>query len=140
MHAADDAADGLEEAAFLMTHLTTAAPSGGLLGPVKALASLLLEGAQESVKMFEAASHVTAEGPSEDLQDFFTAADRIVGLEQAVDDAERAAIGALLTGNVELRTFYILSRLAQALEGAADGLSLSALKLRDHLLNDVLGK
>jgi len=139
MHAADDAADGLEEAAFLMTHLAAAVPPDALLAPVRALASLLLEGAQESVKMFEAASHVTAEGASEDLQDFFAAVDRIVSLEQDVDTAERAATGALLTGNAEMRTFYVLSRLAQALEGAADGMSLSALKLRDHLLNDVLG-
>ncbi len=138
MHAADDAADGLEEAAFLMTHLTAAAPAPALVGPVRALASLLLEGARESVKMFEAASHVTPEGASEDLQDFFAAADRIVALEQEVDGAERAITGTLFNSTADLKSFQLLSGLSQALEIAADGLSLSALKLRDHLLNDVL--
>jgi hypothetical protein len=113
-------------------------PADSLVGPVRALAALVLDGAQASVTMFEAASHVTPEGASEDLQDFFAAADRIVGLEQDVDTVERALISALLASAVDVRTFQLLSGLSHALEGAADGLSLSALKLRDHLLNDVL--
>ncbi|MGO9512803.1 MAG: hypothetical protein ACLP2F_04070 [Steroidobacteraceae bacterium] len=138
MHAVDDAADGLEEAAFLMTHLHDAATPDDLLAPVRLLASLLLDAARESVKMFEAASHVTPEGESEDLQDFFAAADRIVSLEHDTDAAERAVTSALLESSADVRTFHLLSRLGQALEGAADGLALGALKLRDHLLNDVL--
>jgi uncharacterized protein Yka (UPF0111/DUF47 family) len=138
MHAVDDAADGLEESAFLMAHLGAAAPPEALLAPVRGLAALLLEAAQESVKMFESASHVTPEGDSEDLQDFFAAADRIVSLEHDSDAAERAVISALLGSGADVRTFHLLSGLGRALEGAADGLSLGALKLRDHLLNDVL--
>jgi uncharacterized protein Yka (UPF0111/DUF47 family) len=138
MHAVDDGADGLEEAAFLMTHLISAAIPDTLVAPVRSLASLLLDAAQESVKMFEAASHVTPEGASEDLQDFFAAADRIVGLEHETDAAERAVTSALLESSADVKTFLLLSRLGQALEGAADGLALGALKLRDHLLNDVL--
>ncbi|MGA2862467.1 MAG: hypothetical protein ACLQFF_02800 [Steroidobacteraceae bacterium] len=138
MHAVDNAADGLEEAAFLMTHLTAAAAPDALVEPVRGLSSLLLNAAQESVKMFEAASHVTPEGASEDLQDFFAAADRIVSLEHDTDAGERAVTSALLRSSADVRTFHVLSRLGQALEGAADGLSLGALKLRDHLLNDVL--
>ncbi len=138
MHAADDAADGLEESAFLLTHLGGTGAPEALLAPVRSLASMLLEAAQESVKMFEAASHVTPEGASEDLQDFFAAADRIVSLEHETDAAERAVTSALLKSGADVRTFHLLSRLGQALEGAADGLCLSAFKLRDHLLNDVL--
>ena len=96
MHAVDNAADGLEEAAFLMTHLTAAAAPDALVEPVRGLSSLLLNAAQESVKMFEAASHVTPEGASEDLQDFFAAADRIVSLEHDTDAGERAVTSALL--------------------------------------------
>ena len=81
-----------------------------LLEPVRTLAALLLEGAQESVKMFEAASHVTPEGASEDLQDFFAAADRIVGLEHETDAAERAVTSALLKGSADVKTFHLLWR------------------------------
>ena len=132
MHAVDDAADGLEEAAFLMTHLPITATPDNLLAPVRSLASLLLDAAHESVKMFEAASHVSAEGASEDLQDFFAAADRIVSLEHDTDAAERSVTSVLLRSSADVRAFHLLSRLAQALEGAGDGLSLGALKLRDH--------
>src|SRR5208283_1458661 len=138
MHAVDDAADGLEEAAFLMTHLTITATPGSLVDPVRVLAAQLLEAAQESVKMFEAASHVTPEGVSEDLQDFFAAADRIVSLEHDTDAAERTVTSTLLRSSADVRTFHLLSSLGQALERAADGLALGAFKLRDHLLNDVL--
>jgi len=138
MHAVDDAADGLEEAAFLTTHLAGSSTPNVLLEPLRTLAALLLEAAQESVKMFEAASHVTPEGASEDLQDFFSAADRIVSLEHDTDAGERAVTSALLASSADVRTFYLLSRMGKALEGGADGLALGALKLRDHLLNDVL--
>ncbi len=138
MHAQDDAADGLEESAFLMTHLAAAGTPATLIATLRALASLVLEAAQESVKMFEAASHVTPDGSSEDLRDFFAAADRIVGLEHETDAAERAMVSALLRSTADSRSLYLLSRLGEVLEGATDGLALGALKLRDHLLNDVM--
>jgi hypothetical protein len=106
--------------------------------PVQALAALLVAGTQESVKMFEAASHVTREGAKEDLQDFFAAVDRIAAIEHETDTAERAVTSALLASNADVRAFHLVSSLAELLERAADGLSLSALKLRDHLLNEVM--
>jgi len=138
LHEADEAADGLEEVAFLMTHLVHLSPPEKLLGPVQSLATLLVDGAQEAVKMFEAASHVTRDGAREDLQDFFAAADRIVAIEHNTDDAERLVVSSLLADPVDTRTFSLIARMAGLLEQAADGLSLSALKLRDHLLNEVM--
>jgi uncharacterized protein Yka (UPF0111/DUF47 family) len=138
LHEADDAADGLEEASFLLTHVVTVAPSRELMEPVHTLAALLVAGAQESVKMFAAASHVTREGEREDLQDFFAAVDRIVAIEHETDTAQRVVISALLTDGADVQTFQLLWSIAQVLEQAADGLSLSALKLRDHLLNEVI--
>jgi uncharacterized protein Yka (UPF0111/DUF47 family) len=138
MHQADEAADGLEEAAFLMAHLPALAPPARLMEPLRALGALLLAGAQESVKMFEAASHVSREGTREDLQDFFAAVDRIIAIEHETDLAERAVTTALLQEECELRTLHLVSSLSGALEASADGLALSALALRDYLLNDVM--
>ena len=137
-HEADEAADGLEEAAFLLAQPGVAALENALIEPVQAMTALLLEGAQETVKMYEAARHVTREGAREDVQDFFAAVDRIVALEREADSAERAATRSLLTHEVDARGLHLLSRLTAALEHAADGLAVSALRLRDHLLNDVL--
>jgi uncharacterized protein Yka (UPF0111/DUF47 family) len=138
LHQADEAADGLEEAAFLLTHLPALAPPARLLEPLRALGALLLAGAQESVKMFEAASHVSREGAREDLQDFFAAADRIMHVEHETDLAERAVTTALLKEPCEVRTLHLIASLSGVLEEAADGLALSALELRDHLLNDIM--
>ena len=138
LHSADEAADGLEEAAFLMTNLVAVSPRSELMEPLRALSALLLAGAQESVKMFEAASHVTREGEREDVQDFFAAVDRVVAIEHDTDNAERAVTSALLAGTPNATVLYLVAGLAAALERAADGLSLAALKLRDHLLNDVM--
>lgn len=88
--------------------------------------------------MFEAASHVTREGAREDLQDFFTAVDRVVAIERESDVAERAVTSTLLGSECEARALHLVARLSQVLEQAADGLALCALKLRDHLLNDVM--
>lgn len=137
LHEADDAADGLEEASFLMTHMVAISPADVLVAPVQMLAALLVAGAQESVKMFEAASHVTREGAKEDLQDFFAAVDRIVAIEHETDSAERVAVSNLLTSDADARTLHLLSSLTRVLEHAADALSSSALKLRDHLLSEI---
>ena len=88
--------------------------------------------------MFEAASHVSREGTREDLQDFFAAVDRIIAIEHETDLAERAVTTALLQEECELRTLHLVSSLSGALEASADGLALSALALRDYLLNDVM--
>ncbi|HEY6927966.1 MAG TPA: hypothetical protein VI653_31100, partial [Steroidobacteraceae bacterium] len=109
-----------------------------LIEPLRALAALLVGGAQESVKMFEAASHVTREGEREDVQDFFAAADRVVAIEHDTDQAERKVTSALLAGTSNPALLHLVAGLASALERAADGLSLAALKLRDHLLNDIM--
>jgi uncharacterized protein Yka (UPF0111/DUF47 family) len=138
LHEADDAADGLEDASFLMTHLAAVAPPARLLEPMQTLAALLVAGTQEQVKMFEAARHVTRAGEREDLKDFFASVDRVVAIESETDAAERAVTSALLTSDADMRTFHLLSRLAQVLEESADGLAHTALQLRDHLLDEVM--
>jgi len=134
----DDTADALEEAAFLLTLLPKVAPAGPLLEPVQALATLLVGGAQEMVKLIESASHVHREGAREDMQDFLEAVDRIVGIEHETDAAQRAMMGALILEAPDFRALQLLLFLANALEEAADALLRSALMLRDHLLNDVV--
>ena len=136
---ADDAADALEETAFLMTLLPSVAPAGSLLDPVRSLAALLVGGAQETVKMIEAASHVHRVGAREDLQDFLEAVDRIVNIEHETDAAQRAMTSALILQAPDFRALQLLSLLANTLEEGADALLRSALMLRDHLLNDVVG-
>ena len=138
LHQVDDAADNLEDAAFLLTFLDKVPAAPSLLDPLETLAGQLVDGAQELIKMLAAASHVRREGERTDLQDFLEAVDRINAVEHASDATERAMNGALLEGAPDFRTLHLLSRVASALEQAADALSRTALALRDHLLNDVV--
>jgi len=135
---ADDAADGLEEATFLTTFLPKAPPGAEIMEPVLTLASLLVGGSAELVKLMEAASHVSREGAREDLQDCLEAVDRLVGIEHETDDAEREATRVLLSRATDFRMLHLVSSLARSLEESADALSRCALKLRDHLLNNVM--
>ena len=138
MHEADDAADALEEAAFLATLLPKLAPAPDLLAPVVRLAALLVEGSQEMVKMFEAAAHVRRDGERDDLQDFLEAVDRLIGIEHETDDVERAARGLLIMQAPDFRVLELIGALARVLEEASDAQSRAALMLRDHLVNDIM--
>jgi uncharacterized protein Yka (UPF0111/DUF47 family) len=139
MHEADDAADSLEEAAFLATFLPKLGVERKLVAPVEELSGLLVEGARELVKMFEAAAHVRRDGSRDDLQDFLEAVDRLIAIEHETDRVERAARGALLLGAPDFRVLELVGNLARTLEEAADALSRTALMLRDHIVNDVMG-
>jgi uncharacterized protein Yka (UPF0111/DUF47 family) len=135
---ADDAADGLEEAAFLTTLVAELELPASVLGPVRELAAILVRGAKELVKMIEAATYAHRDGAREDLQDVLEAVDRLVDIEHQTDAAERAVTRVLLLEAPDFRALHLLSSLARVLEEAADALSRSALKLRDHLLDNVM--
>lgn len=135
---ADDAADGLEEAAFLMTLLVAGARAAED-DRLQEIARLLVEASREFVKCVEAASHVHRGSAREDVQDFLEAVDRIVTVEGQVDEAERRVITTLFApGAVDLREAHVVSEIARSLEVAADALARSALMLRDHVLGEVM--
>lgn len=135
---ADDAADGLEEAAFLLTLLpprTRAAAHDDL----QQLGRLLVEGSREYVKCVEAACHLHRRSAREDVQDFLEAVDRIVTTEHQVDEVERRTIQTLVAeGPVDFREAHVGWQLTQHLESASDALTRSALLLRDHVLDEVM--
>jgi uncharacterized protein Yka (UPF0111/DUF47 family) len=135
---ADDAADDLEEVAFLMTLL----PEGDRCEPwhpaLGELGRLLVEGSREFVKCVEAAAHVHRGAAREDVQDFLEAVDRIVTLEHKSDEVERQAVALLVKSGASSSELYLAGQVAARLESAADVLTRSALMLRDHVLGDVL--
>lgn len=138
LHEADDAADALEEAAFAASFLPKLDMPTDLLAPVMRLADLLVEGAQEMVKMFEAAGQVRRDGAREDFDDFLQTVDRLTRIEHETDRIEREARGLLLMQAPDFRVLELVGTLARLLEETADAMLRTALKLRDHLVNDVM--
>ena len=87
MEAADDAADELEDAAFLLDLNTL---QGKPLEALQTLADLLAEASQEWIKALGHATQIGRAAGRAEAEDFLTAIDRVLGLEHEADDAERA--------------------------------------------------
>jgi len=137
IESADDIADDLEEAAFHVT-LAPAHLPAGLHEPLCALAGLLVQGAQEYVKVLETARFIRRGAAREDMQDFLEAIHRIMAVEHQTDQTERGVETALVAGAEDFRHLYVLTEAAKNLEQAADGLMHVALKVRDHFLGQVM--
>jgi len=141
VEAADDAADELEEAAFLLELLAESKAEGQPLHALEALADLLVEGTEEWIK---ALSHAAVEytphgaGTRGDADDFLIAIDRLSELEHSADDAERALIHATVQHASNFRQLHMYSEMGRGLEAAADALKWAGLITRDHLLGKVL--
>ena len=134
---ADDAADDLEEAAYLISLLTQDAPRESLLGPLQDLAGLLVEDAREWVKLLATASRLYLLADREQSDDFLVAADALARLERDTDHAERRVKAALATDPPPVANFFLFASIAQALEQAADDLMRAGFRLHDHMLTRI---
>jgi uncharacterized protein Yka (UPF0111/DUF47 family) len=137
LHTADDAADGLEEAVFLL-HLLTETRTARAAEPLQLLASLLVEASQEWLKALLHAAHAEDRHAAEDADDFLVAIDRVAELEHAADDAERALTASAVRQATDFRQLHLLTALGDRLEEAADALKKASMLLRNHLLGEVL--
>lgn len=134
---ADDTADQLEEAAFLLGLLESAA-NHRAVESLQPLASILAEASQEWVKALGHAQHVQRHGLRDDADDFLMAIDRLSVVEHDADDAERSVTVAALNKATDFRELHLLSQIRQGLGEASDSLKRASLILRDHVLGDVL--
>jgi len=137
VEAADNIADELEEAAFHLTLAPDRIPPD-LHDPMRTLASLLVEGAQEYVKVLETARFVQRGAAREDMQDFLEAIHRIMAIEHRTDAVERGVEVALVQGTQDFRHVYVLREAAKNLERAADELMHVGLQAREHFLGRVM--
>lgn len=134
---ADDAADDLEDAAFLSRVLFESAPPAELPEPLLVLADLLADGAAAFRRTMETAQYVRRGGESDAVERFLEAADRVVAVEHQTDERERAVTATLMTAALDFRQVHMLGAIAHFLESAADALLHASLQLRDHILGEV---
>jgi uncharacterized protein Yka (UPF0111/DUF47 family) len=140
IESADDAADELEEVAFLLELLGEMNAGGEVLDSLAALADLLVAGAQEWIKALGHAAHVSrGTGAQEDAGDFLTAIDGLLEIEHQADDAERTFTHIAVQRARDFRQLYLYAAMAGSLEAAADSLKGAGLIARDYLLGSVLG-
>jgi uncharacterized protein Yka (UPF0111/DUF47 family) len=137
MEEADDAADSLEESAFLLTLLPEES-TRELFVPLKRLFALLVEASQAFVKCLESARYIQRAGEQLDLEDFLEAIDCIVRLEHETDNANRDVTVAIIKAAANCRELHLFSELSRTQEEAADSLARSSLLVRDYVLNEVI--
>ena len=131
---ADDAADALEEAAFLLTMMAGRAGDPSTAAPLQALAALVARGAQAYVTCVEAARDAHPVGAREAIEEFLVAVDRVIAFEHESDEQERAAEAEFVAAARDFRELHVLSKIVGCLGDAADALARCAVMLRDDVL------
>jgi len=138
LEVADDAADELEDSAFLAGLLAECGSHGALPAPLLTLSNCLVEGAQVFQRLVSSAQYVHRGGERETMQRFLEAVDRMVTIEHQTDEQERAVTAALVSAVLDCRYLYLVSGIANHLESAADALLRASLILRDHVMGEVM--
>lgn len=138
LESADDIADELEDAAFHLTLLPLSARQHVAYAPLRNLSQLVVQGAHEYLKVMEIARHVRRGGAREDTTDFLDAIHRIMLVERRSDEAQREVERALAQTAGDFRGLYMTAEAAKNLEQAADALMHCGLKMRDHMMREVL--
>lgn len=138
LQTADDVADELEEAVFLLTLLSVGGGSDGSLASLEELAGLLSQGSREYLKAVENARRIDRASSRERIEDFLVAVDRTTAIEHQTDDAHRRAKASILTFSGDFKQLHLFAEIADKLEQAADMLMRSVLILRDHVLGEVI--
>lgn len=130
---ADDAADHLEEAAFLLTLLQK-------YNDLEAISDLgeisdnTYRDCMEYFKALENAKVVHRGSPHVDIQDFLEAIDKTIAIEHDVDEINRRVEEDLVNKVEDFRQFHIFSETARNIERATDCIMKSAVALRDYTL------
>ena len=135
LETADDAADELEDAAFLLDLDTL---DGKPLEALQALADLLVEASQEWIKAVGHATQIGLAVMSFETEDFLTSIDRLGDLERQADIAERALAATAVQHAQNFRQLHLFTAIGDRLEAAADALKRVSLILREHVLADVI--
>ena len=135
LEAADEAADELEDAAFLLDLDTL---QGKPLEALQTLADLLAEASQEWIKAVGHATQIGLAASRAETEDFLTAIDRVAALEHQADAAERTLAATAIGHAKDFRQLHLFTALGGKLEAAADALKHASLMLRDHVLETVI--
>lgn len=130
---ADDVADALEEAAFLLSLIADDHHhgwQGAVQRVMQQLADAVLEAMQDHVKALAIACTLGEESSGEDHDEFVAALWRVVNAERQCDNLLREARRAL-AGNVgDAATLVLATDFAEALERASDKLLATGYGLR----------
>jgi len=134
---ADDAADALEEAAFVLSLIAQnhcKGWTGDLRAKLLQLASKVLEATQDHVKALAVARTLSDTSTAEDQSEFLTVCWRVMAAERVCDVLTRDVRGLLVRHVTDAATLNLTTDFAAALEEATDALLRTGFALRDRVL------
>lgn len=134
--AVEDATDSLDEAAFLLSLLLHSALSADFLKPLADIARIATGCVGELARSVEAAAHRPNDARA-DATEALQSIDDVVSGERHADDAQRAAIAAIVGEPRDGNLIFIAVELARALETSTDHLARAALALRERILEEL---
>jgi uncharacterized protein Yka (UPF0111/DUF47 family) len=137
----ENATDCFDEAAFLVSLAPDEAASDILGAPLAELAGMARHCAAELVRAVEAARQIP-EGKRPDAAFALQCVDAVIDAERDADAAERAAIGAIMSGaggsgGGDARVLVLGLEIARTLEEATDRLAHAAMSLRSRVLQEL---
>lgn len=142
LEGADDIADALEEAAFVLSVIGEGHHKGWtdeLRQLLRALAGAVMGAVEDHVRAVAVASGLGEGSDAADHGDYLDALWRVLQAERRGDELHRqlrrVAAGALQ----DAPSLALCNELAQALESASDGLLAFGFRLRDHAFRSLVG-
>jgi uncharacterized protein Yka (UPF0111/DUF47 family) len=135
---ADDAADSLEDAAFLLTQTSKVDVPPELFEPLLNLAEIANNCAMENLKVIENAKSIRY-GSQADMEDFLESVDRVSTLEHDADDVLREATTVMLKSTTDFKQLYLVSAIANKIEDATDSFIKASITLKDYALEEMTG-
>ena len=135
---ADDVADALEEATYSWSLLPQARVCGNVLTESQRMIALVLDAARSHLRAVHLARDVQRGSPSEDMDSFLEATDRIVALERDTDEARREVQAALVREVDGAGELFVLAQATEACEEASDALMRAAHLLHRQVLGNVV--
>jgi uncharacterized protein Yka (UPF0111/DUF47 family) len=131
---ADDAADSMEEALFLLTLVTKQDIIGGFYEPMLELAELATHSSMEYLKSIENAKIIDKGSTREQIDDFLRTVDKIITIEHQADDVNRKVKAAIMNDSNNFRQLQALTEISENIEDVTDSLLKSAVIIRDYVM------
>jgi uncharacterized protein Yka (UPF0111/DUF47 family) len=135
---ADDVADALEEAAFML-RLVPAEVDPKTISLLDDLADLVNRGAHEYVRCLEDVRDLPHAPARAEIERFLVTLDQLVELEHQGGTAERTIRERLMHNTSDFRELYVVSTMAHGLEQAVGRLAQCGLIVRDYVLDATSG-
>lgn len=139
VEAADDAADGIEDAAYHSGLLPEGRPVGQVRALTRRMASLVLDAARNYLRAVILGREASRAGSREDTNAFLESVHRVVSLEREVDEVERSVHAALMTEVEAAGELFVLAEATRMLEQGVDSLMHASMLLRDLVLAAIVG-